>query len=94
MYDINIGLFKASKGTEYRQTEEEVKSAIKSNVQVEKVNIINHKINTKSTPPYECIIDYKLIEKHDEDQDITINYFAKEPGFYRIVFNNDHSWIR
>jgi hypothetical protein len=47
--------------------------------------------------PYENIIDYKNIEKIEgavEKGDVCVNYAAQEPGFYRIVFSNAHSWMR
>lgn len=57
---------------------------------------IYHQINGKK--PYENIIDFKTIiatpqPSNNNINDITINYIAKEPGFYRIAFSNEHSWM-
>lgn len=44
------------------------------------------------THPYEIIHPYKSVEALSYDQ--TINFIAIDPGFYRIVFSNEHSWYR
>lgn len=90
-YDIKIGFFKCATLSEFTSTEE---VETKGNITIVK-NAIHHSMSGKF--PYENIIDYKNIEKIEgavEKGDVCVNYAAQEPGFYRIVFSNAHSWMR
>lgn len=92
-YDIKIALFKGTQLVEFDQIEDSSTEDPKLvNVKGKARDTIYHSMEGKI--PYECIIDYKLIEKSLNNEDITINYLAVEPGFYRIVFSNQHSWMR
>ena len=83
-YDIKFGLFRAVTSCEFKSTEIKDKDGVTK-------DHVEHILDGES--PFSTIIDYKMIDTSDS-QDITINYFASEPGFYRLVFNNDHSWVR
>lgn len=85
MYDIKVGLYKATPLVEFIQKEEKVTN---QNTLIDKKNVIEHPMTG-----YECIIDSKLVERKPNEFDITINYKAVEPGFYRIAFSNEHSWV-
>ena len=92
-YDIKIGLFKASQLSDFQQIEDTKSEDPKmAPVKAKTRDAIHHIMEGPN--PYECIIDFKMIEKSKNGEDITINYLAVEPGFYRIVFSNQHSWVR
>jgi hypothetical protein len=78
LFDIYIGLYKASPISRY-----------------EKITIdgeddeIDHPLE-RATPLQEI----QSLKQVDSSTAKTINYIATEPGFYKLVFSNRHSWIR
>lgn len=92
-YDIKVGLYRASQLSEFQLVEDNISAdPLSASAKGKRRDTIHHSL--AGSNPYECLIDYKLIEKAPNAEDVTLNYLAVEPGFYRIVFSNQHSWMR
>ena len=92
-YDIKVGLYRAGQLCEFQVVVDNTNlDPLSGNMKGQKRDTVHHSLHGKT--PYECLIDYKLIEKTPNNEDVTLNYLATEPGFYRIVFSNEHSWLR
>jgi len=37
---------------------------------------------------------YPLSEIESSESLVKVTFIAKEPGYYKIVFSNEHSWLR
>ena len=49
-------------------------------------------IDIDSEHPFEPVVPIAHIQP-DGTNDYICNYFCNEPGYYRIHFSNEHSWL-
>ena len=77
-YDLKIGLFKATHSSKFQH-----------NVQEENANLIEH-----STTGDNGLQEVIALQNVDSSQAKTINFVAKQTGMYKLVFSNEHSWMR